>query len=264
LPPRRQAIGVKPVRVGCSGWNYRDWRGRLYPPGTPARRWLETYAARFDTVEVNATFYRLATRKTVEHWVQQTPEGFCFAVKASRYLTHVKRLSDIQQGLRRFYEPLNPLHEAHRLGATLWQLPENFHRDEHTLEGLLEQLPDGRHAIELRHPSWFTHDVYELLRARDVALVLGDHPERPFQADEATASWRYIRFHYGARGRRGNYSDTEIEEWAQQIHRWRATHETLVYFNNDWEGFAPNNALALQRHLAQLASSKPVRAGESG
>jgi uncharacterized protein YecE (DUF72 family) len=203
---------VKPVRVGCSGWNYRDWRGCLYPPGTPARRWLETYAGRFDTVEVNATFYRLATRGTVEHWVEQTAEG-------------------------------------------LWQLPESFHRDEHTLGHLLDRLPGGRHAIELRHPSWFVKNVYELLRAHDVALVLGDHPQRPFQTHQATASWRYIRFHYGTRGRRGNYSHTELEEWAQQLHRWRSTHEMLVYFNNDWEGFAPNNALWLQRRLTQLASA---------
>jgi len=245
---------VKAVRVGCSGWNYRDWRGHLYPPGTPARRWLETYAQRFDTVEVNATFYRLATGKTVEHWLQQTPADFCFTVKASRYLTHVKRLSDVQQGLHRFYEPLAALEETGRLGATLWQLPETFHRDEETLARLFEQLPKGRHAIELRHQSWFTRAVYELLRAHDVALVLGDHPERPFQTHRATASWRYIRFHYGARGRRGNYSLTELELWAQQIHRWRATHETFVYFNNDWESFAPNNALWLQERLAQLAS----------
>jgi uncharacterized protein YecE (DUF72 family) len=134
----------------------------------------------------------------------------------------------------------------------LWQLPETFHRDEHALGRLLDRLPEGRHAIELRHPSWFVKDVYELLRAHDVALVLGDHPQRPFQTHEATASWRYVRFHYGTRGRRGNYSDTELEEWAQRLHRWRSTHEMLVYFNNDWEGFAPNNALWLQRRLTQL------------
>ncbi len=245
---------MKPIRVGCSGWNYRDWRGRLYPAGVPARRWLECYAQRFDTVEVNATFYRLATRSSVERWVEQTPKGFCFTVKASRYLTHVKRLVDIEQGLRRFYEPLTPLLHVERLGAVLWQLPETFHRDEQALSRLLEQLPDGRHAIELRHPSWFVEDVFEQLRARDVALVLGDHPERRFQTQEATASWRYIRLHYGRRGRRGNYSHTELEQWAQRLHAWRATHEVFVYFNNDWEGFAPNNAMWLQKRLDRLAA----------
>jgi uncharacterized protein YecE (DUF72 family) len=246
---------MKPVRVGCSGWNYRDWRGQLYPAGVPAPRWLECYAQRFDTVEVNATFYRLATRSTVEHWLEQTPEDFCFAVKASRYLTHVRRLADIEEGLHRFHEPLAPLRHADRLAAVLWQLPETFHRDNPALAQLLKRLPDGRHAIELRHPSWFTKEVFGLLRAHDVALVLGDHPQRPFQSLEATASWRYIRLHYGARGRHGNYSKTELEQWAQRLHRWRATHELLVYFNNDWKAFAPRNALWLQRRLAQLAAA---------
>jgi uncharacterized protein YecE (DUF72 family) len=245
---------VKPVRIGCSGWNYRDWRGRFYPAGAPASRWLECYAQRFDTVEVNATFYRLATRTAVEHWVEQTPADFCFVVKASRYLTHVRRLRDMAQGIARFYEPLAPLRDAGRLGATLWQLPEIFHRDDDALAGLLEQLPNGRHAIELRHQSWFAQDVFALLHKHDIALVLGDHPERPFQTDRATASWRYVRFHHGSRGRRGNYSDAELEQWAQRLHRWRARHELLVYFNNDWEGFAPKNAMRLKRRLEQLAA----------
>ena len=240
---------MKSVHIGCSGWNYRDWRGRLYPPGLSSRRWLAYYAQHFGTVEVNATFYRLATRAAVERWVDQTPEDFCFAVKASRYMTHVKRLRGISEALRRFYDPLAPLSRAGRLGVVLWQLPENFHRDEPTLEGLLDQLPSGRHAIELRHPSWFVGSVYALLRAHDVALVVGDHPQRRFQADEASAGWRYVRFHYGARGRRGNYSRSELERWARRLDSWRATGEVFAYFNNDWEGFAPRNALALEKML---------------
>ncbi|MGH2833336.1 MAG: DUF72 domain-containing protein [Solirubrobacteraceae bacterium] len=245
---------MKPVRIGCSGWNYRDWRARFYPIGVPASRWLECYAQRFDTVEVNATFYRLASSTAVEHWLEQTPADFCFTVKASRYLTHVKRLREVAQGIERFYEPLAPLRDAGRLGATLWQLPQTFHRDDDALAGLLEQLSQGRHALELRHQSWFVEDVFELLRNHDVALVLGEHPQRPFQTHQATASWRYIRFHYGSRGRCGNYSATEIEQWAQRLHRWRATHELFVYFNNDWEGFAPNNALLLGKRLTALAA----------
>ena len=258
---------MKPARVGCSGWNYRDWRGRLYPAGVPARRWLECYAQRFGTVEVNATFYRLASRATVERWLEQTPEDFCFSVKASRYLTHIKRLRDIEQGLERFYEPLAPLRDAGRLAAVLWQLPESFHRDDDALAGLLQRLPEGRHALELRHPSWFAEQVFALLREHDVALVLGDHPERPFQTQHATAGWRYIRFHYGARGRRGNYSRTELEQWARRVHRWRARDEVLAYFNNDWEGFAPRNAAWLQDRLAELAHGSVatrLRAGTVG
>jgi uncharacterized protein YecE (DUF72 family) len=228
---------------------YDDWRGRVYPEHEPKRRWLKLYAQRFDTVEVNSTFYRLARREVVAGWAAQTPAHFQFAVKASRYLTHVKRLRDIGEGIRRFYEPLEPLIEATRLGPVLWQLPENFHRDDGRLAGLLELLPAGRHTIEFRHPSWFCPDVLELLRAHGVALAIGDHPSRPFQSHAATASWRFIRFHYGARGRRGNYSKTEIAEWADQIAGWRRTEEIYAYFNNDWNAYAPANAHALLKQL---------------
>ncbi len=238
---------MKPVRIGCSGWQYDDWRGRLYPAREPKRRWLELYAARFDTVEVNSTFYRLARREAVASWVSQTPREFVFAVKASRYLTHVRRLRDIRDGIGRFYEPLSPLIEAGRLGPVLWQLPENFHRDDARLTEWLEVLPDGLHTIEFRHASWFVPAVMSALRGRGVALTIGDHPSRPFQSLEATTSWRFIRFHWGARGRRGNYSRAELEEWTSRLRSWRRSHEVWAYFNNDWEGFAPANARLLER-----------------
>lgn len=240
---------LKPVRIGCSGWQYDSWRGGLYPQREPKRRWLELYAQHFDTVEVNSTFYRLARREAVAHWVQQTPPEFEFAVKASRYLTHIKRLVEITDGIKRFYEPLEPLIEADRLGPVLWQLPGNFHRDDARLNGWLQELPPGRHTIEFRHPSWFAPAVMRALRAQGVALTIGDHPQRPFQEHATTASWRFIRFHYGARGRRGNYSDAELGTWARRIVQWRRTHAVYAYFNNDWEGFAPANALALARRL---------------
>jgi uncharacterized protein YecE (DUF72 family) len=236
---------VNPVRIGCSGWMYDDWRGRLYPEGVPKRRWLEEYARHFDTVEVNSTFYRLAKRSGVEGWVAQTPPEFLFAVKASRYLTHVRRLVDIEEGISRFYEPLQPMIEAGRLGPVLWQLPENFHRDDERLNGWLKVLPSGRHTIEFRHESWFVPEVLSALRAHDVALTIGDHPSRPFQTYEATAIWRFVRFHYGSRGRGGNYSMREIRDWAARIREWRRSEEVYAYFNNDWRGFAPANARAL-------------------
>jgi uncharacterized protein YecE (DUF72 family) len=231
---------------------YDSWRGRLYPERCPKRRWLEVYAGRFDTVEVNSTFYRLARRDAVASWVQDTPGDFQFAVKASRYLTHVKRLVGIEDGIKRFYEPIEPLIEAGRLGPVLWQLPENFHRDDGRLEGLLELLPTGLHTIEFRHSSWFVPEVMALLRAHGVALTIGDHPTRPFQTSEATADWRFIRFHYGARGRAGNYSATEIGEWAERIAGWRRRDAVYAYFNNDWNGYAPSNAALLLRRLGRL------------
>jgi len=240
---------MKPVRIGCSGWMYDDWRGRLYPQGEAKRRWLELYAARFDTVEVNSTFYRLARREAVAGWVAHTPPSFTFAVKASRYLTHIRRLRELREGIARFYEPLEPLVQAGRLGPVLWQLPENFHRDDERLIGWLEQLPAGLHTIEFRHRSWFAPAVMKALREHEVALTIGDHPSRPFQSLEATAPWRFVRFHWGARGRRGNYSRTELDAWARRIRAWRRTSTVWAYFNNDWEGFAPANALYLRRRV---------------
>jgi uncharacterized protein YecE (DUF72 family) len=250
---------MKRVRIGCSGWMYDDWRGRLYPQREPKRRWLELYATEFDTVEVNTTFYRLARTEMVQGWVHQTPPGFLFAVKASRYLTHIKRLKGIEDPIKRFYEPLAPLLAADRLGPVLWQLPENFHRDDERLAAWLELLPPGMHTIEFRHRSWFEPAVLDLLRGHRVALTFGHHPKRPFQSDEATAPWRFVRFHYGARGRGGNYSATEIDEWAQRIARWRRREEVFAYFNNDWKGFAPDNAVALRRKLREAACPGKAR-----
>lgn len=228
---------------------YDDWRGRLYPEHEPKHRWLSLYAERFDTVEVNATFYRLPRRETVAGWVQKTPDGFTFAVKASRYLTHVKRLADAREGITRFYEPLAPLIESGRLGPVLWQLPGSFRRDDARLARWLGALPAGMHTIEFRHESWFAPEVMDLLRGHEVALAIGDHPKRPFQSYAATAAWRFVRLHFGARGRDGNYSATELDGWAGLIARWRRDQQVFAYFNNDWRGFAPANALTLRRRL---------------
>jgi uncharacterized protein YecE (DUF72 family) len=238
---------LNPVRIGCSGWNYAHWREVVYPTGLPPARWLEHYATLFDTVEVNATFYRLPKRDSVARWVEQTPPDFVFAVKASRYLTHLKRLTDLGQGVERFYERIEPLVRSPKLGPVLWQLPANFHRDDDRLARALAALPDGRHCFEFRHESWFVPEVYEILRRHAAALVVGDHPERPFQAHELTADWTFIRFHYGHRGRKGNYSERELEDWAQRIEDWRRRVEVFAYFNNDWHGYAVRNGLWLKR-----------------
>jgi uncharacterized protein YecE (DUF72 family) len=235
------------IRIGCSGWNYRDWRGAFYPDGLPARRWLEAYAEHFDTVEVNTTFYRLPRREAVATWVSQTPPGFGFAVKGSRYLTHIRRLRDMREGIARFLERIEPLVEADRLLATLWQLPANFHRDDERLAAALDLFPPGRHAFEPRHESWYCDEVAALLRERDVAFVVADDKRRPLPPAPVTASWSYVRLHFGHRGRRGNYSETELDDWARRIAA--LPQDVLVYFNNDWEAFAPRNAEGLLRRL---------------
>jgi uncharacterized protein YecE (DUF72 family) len=240
---------MKPVRIGCSGWNYGHWRERVYPKGLPPRRWLEHYATLFDTVEVNATFYRLPTRSAVANWVEQTPPGFLFTIKASRYLTHIRRLTDLGAGVARFYERIEPLVRSPKMGPVLWQLPERFHRDDDRLSSALDALPPGRHCFEFRHASWFVPEVVELLRDHSAALVIGDSPNRPFQTRELTADWTFIRFHYGSRGRNGNYSQRELEAWAGAIRAWRKQVEVFVYFNNDWNGYAVANGISLKELL---------------
>ncbi|MEA2390425.1 MAG: hypothetical protein QOK31_534 [Solirubrobacteraceae bacterium] len=237
------------MHVGCSGWQYDDWRGVLYPPGLPQRRWLERYAEVFDTVEVNSTFYRLASRDAVARWVQQTPPGFVFAAKASRYLIHMKKLRDLDQGIVRFYERIEPLLDAGRLGPVLWQLPGWFARDDDRLAEALDALPPGRHAWEFRHESWFCEEVYALLRAHGCALAYGDDARRPLPAQVPTAEWGFVRFHYGTRGRGGNYSERELTEWAARLREWRADRELWIYFNNDWNAYAIRNALRLRELL---------------
>jgi uncharacterized protein YecE (DUF72 family) len=235
------------VRIGTSGWNYAAWRETFYPPGLPARRWLEHYATVFDTVEINATFYRLAKPSAVENWVEQTPPGFVFAAKSSRFLTHMKRLTDMDRGVGRYYDSIAPLAESPKLGPVLWQLPDNFKRDDDRLAFALEHLPPGRHAFELRHPSWFAEPIYELLREHGAAFVIHDSKQRDPTPEVLTTDWTYLRFHYGRRGRRGNYSETELREWAAKVRELTAQADVYAYFNNDWETFAPPNALRLRR-----------------
>jgi uncharacterized protein YecE (DUF72 family) len=244
---RTDRIGA--VRLGCSGWNYKHWRGVVYPKGLPARRWLEHYATLFDTVEVNTTFYRLPNLQAVQGWVDQSPRDFLFAVKASRYLTHLKRLSDMGEPVRRFYERIDPLVRSGKLGPVLWQLPPNFARDDERLAHALAALPPGRHCFEFRHPTWFVDETYDALRSRNVALVIGDDPRRPFQTHELTADFTFIRFHHG--GGDGNYSHRRLGVWARRVEEWRAEVDVYAYFNNDWGGFAVENGLWLRERLAE-------------
>jgi uncharacterized protein YecE (DUF72 family) len=149
--------------------------------------------------------------------------------------------------------------ESGKLGPDVWQFPANFKRDDDRLGRALPLLPPGRHCFEFRHESWFVEPVYKQLRAHGAALVIADHPRWPFQARVLTADWTLVRLHHGHRGRRGNYSETELEEWAERIAEWRRRAEVWVYFNNDWEGFAPRNALSLRRLVRDLASAPAPR-----
>jgi uncharacterized protein YecE (DUF72 family) len=240
---------MKPVRIGCSGWAYKEWRGAFYPEKLPQRSWLAHYASEFGTVEVNSTFYSLPSEKTVATWLEQTPPDFRFTVKASRYITHVKRLNSPEKYVERFLASIEPLRKAGRLEAILWQLPPSFKRNDERLDEALtvigERAP-GRHAVELRNESWFTKDAYELLRGHRAALVITDDPGLAFGKRELTADWTYIRFHGGGRGGgRGDYTKPELATWRRRIAAWRKRTEVIAYFNNTSDGPAALNARAL-------------------
>jgi uncharacterized protein YecE (DUF72 family) len=250
------------IRIGCSGWNYDHWRnGVFYPPRCAASNWLEYYARYFDTVEVNMTFYRLPKAPVVQRWVLETPPGFLFAVKMSRYVTHIKRLRGVAEHVPRLLERLEPLLQSPKLGPLLWQLPPTFQRDLARLDATLEYIRgDGRrHAFEFRHPSWFCPVTYELLSAHNAALVIGDRPQvNEFQVHELTADFTFVRFHGGTHGANGNYSHAELDEWADRLASWSDEVDVFAYFNNDWEGYAIENALYVKRRLGQEA---PADAG---
>jgi uncharacterized protein YecE (DUF72 family) len=201
---------------------------------------------------VNNTFYRLPNRDAVANWERTAPPGFLFTIKMSRYVTHIKRLTDLGQGLQRFYERIEPLLVSPKMGPILWQLPPNFQRNDERLRDAVARFPPGqRHCIEFRHPSWFVEETYDALREHGVALVIGDRPEvKSFQAQVFTADWTFVRFHYGSRGQRGNYSESELRDWAARFREWRTTMDVLAYFNNDWEVFAVRNALRMKELLA--------------
>ena len=201
------------------------------------------------------TFYRLPKPEIVTRWVEESPDGFTFAVKVSRYITHIKRLQDVPAHLPLLYERIEPLLRSPKLGPLLWQLPPTFKVDLDRLASALEQLNDGqRHAFEFRHPSWFIEETYTLLREHGAALVIGDRPEvNDFQTHELTADFTLVRFHSGTRGRNGNYSHAELDEWAARLQAWSADVEVFAYFNNDWEGYAIENALYLKETLGLAA-----------
>jgi len=250
VSPDRDSAHV--IRIGCSGWNYAHWRhGVFYPERCPPARWLRYYAQFFDTVELNNTFYRLPRTSAVARWVADSPADFVFAVKVSRYVTHIKRLVDTDKHLPLLLGRLEPLLRSPKLGPLLWQLPPTFKRDDERLATALAAFPPTlRHAVEFRHESWFAPEVIALLRAHNVALVIADRPEiASFQTHELTADFAFVRFHHGSRGLRGNYSESELDEWAERIRGWGDRGDVFAYYNNDWEGFAPRNALGLKERL---------------
>jgi uncharacterized protein YecE (DUF72 family) len=232
--------------IGTSGWNYRHWRGVFYPRELPSSAWLAYYARHLDTVEINYSFYRVPKPENFAAWREQTPPGFCFAVKGNRFITHLKRLREPAEPLERFFTSTAPLGD--RAGPILWQLPPQFHCDLSRLATFLAALPAAyRHAFEFRHDSWYVEPVYRALAAHDAALCLADRGGSTTPLVR-TATWVYVRFH-GGQGEGWAYLDDQLATWAERIARYRAEASTVyAYFNNDPHG----HAIADARRLAGL------------
>ncbi len=245
------------IHVGTSGYGYAHWRRIFYPEGLAAKHWLAFYASVFRTVELNATFYRLPTEQAVRNWRDEAPPGFVFAAKGSRYLTHMKRLKDPQQGLERYLDRID--HLRPKLGPLLWQLPPQMNKpDLDRLEGFLEALPkDLRHAFEFRSEAWYTRAVCDLLDRYGAAFcehdLVAKHPPR------ITGGFRYVRYH-GTTGRYGGlYGKRALAPMARGLSR--SNDDAFVYFNNDLQGHALVDALDFlellgERPRAQLTAPR--------
>lgn len=232
------------LRIGCSGWTYRDWVGDFYPREVRAKDRFAFYASQFDTTEINGSFYRLPTEAAVAGWRDKAPDGFVYAWKVSRFITHNKKLKDCADSVDLVFGRMAPLGD--KTGPALIQLPPQLRRNDERLAGFLKLLPKGRHAVEFRHPSWYEKPVFDLLTDHDAALCISDHHDAP-SPWEVTASWVYVRGH-GPGGRyHGRYGEAELERWREAIARWRRKGmDIYAYFDNDIKSAAPKDAARLK------------------
>lgn len=238
--------------IGTSGWQYADWRGEFYPAGMPQRLWLEEYTRHFDTVELNNAFYRLPQRETFASWRDRIPAGFVMAVKASRYLTHIKRLRDPAEPVARLLAVATGLDD--RLGPILLQLPPTLRGDPPLLERALATFPDSvRVAVEPRHPTWWTDDIRDVLCDHNAALCWADRGGRPVTPTWRTADWGYLRLHEGRAHPWPSYGNAALTSWALRLSQTYRDSEVFVYFNNDPGAAAVRNA----HKFAAIASHTP-------
>jgi len=236
------------VFVGTSGWNYPHWKRVFYPSDLSSRDWLPFYAQKFPVVEVNYSFYRLPKPSTYKRWSDQTPRNFIFSLKASRFITHVKRLRGAEEALVLFLENAKSLEE--KKGPIFFQLPPSFRADPQRLENFLKLFPkEGRFAFEFRHRSWFEEEIFALLRKHNVALIAADTPRYPY-AEVQTADFFYLRLHGHEVLYASKYSLSQLKRYARKIKDWKRKGDVFVFFDNDFGGLAVRNA----RELGELIS----------
>jgi len=234
--------------IGTSGWHYDHWRSRFYPEKLAKPKWLEFYASNFTTVELNNSFYKLPSEAAFAAWRDSSPANFTFAVKVSRFITHIKRLRDTAEAVDKFISRAQILGE--KLGPLLYQLPPNMHRDDERLESFLSILPQGmKHVFEFRHQSWLEEPVFGILHKYNTGLCVFDMPSLSCPL-VATADFAYVRFH-GSTGLYWScYSDEELADWAKRLADLAVNLKAVyIYFNNDAEAFAVKNAMTLRGYL---------------
>lgn len=237
------------VRIGTSGWYYKHWLGRFYPANLPAKKMLSFYAQHFDTVELNNTFYHLPADSTFNSWRENSPKNFLFALKGSRFITHMKKLKDPESSTAKFFHGVELLEE--KLGPILFQLPPRWQLNLERLSEFLEALPKHhRYAFEFRDPTWLVKPVYELLRRHNAAFCIYDFASNPTPL-EITADFTYVRFHGPGKAKyAGSYPARSLEKWAEQVKDWqRELAEVYIYFNNDIGGHAVRNAKQLREMI---------------
>lgn len=239
---------MKSVHVGTSGWLYRHWKGRFYPPTVPTAEWFNHYQLHFDSVELNNSFYRLPTFDTFRAWREQTPRNFVFTVKASRFITHAKKLLDPVESSELFFENLGGLDP--KVGAVLFQLPPHWKANAERLDAFLAAMPGSyRYAVEFREPSWYASEILRILERRKAALCIS-HIAGALAPLEVTADFVYVRLHGPTDEKyRGSYNRKALEQWAERIGAWRRGHEVFCYFDNDEAGYAALNAAELRSLL---------------
>lgn len=246
------------IRIGTSGWHYASWRGPFYPPGTGPKGFLSFYTQRFTSVEINNSFYRLPTERAVRSWAGAAPEGFLFAWKASRFITHFKRLKDVGESIELVFGRMEHLGDSQ--GPVLFQLPPQQKADRERLAAFLDLLP--RHppaAVEFRHPSWYEAPILDVLRDNDVSLCISDHAHAPAPR-EVTAKHVYVRPHGPGGQYKDNYPHEALAHWAKDMARWREEGRTVFcYFDNDQKSAAPKDAQRLQAKVDALMRAGPAR-----
>ncbi len=245
------------IRIGTSGWNYWHWTGLFYPEGLPRSRWLEYYQSKFDTLELNASFYRLPLPATFARWREASPKGFLWAVKAHRGITHYSRLKE-REPLQKFLNAAKGLVE--QLGVILFQLPPSLKFDARVVGRFLGWLPKGkRYAIEPRHASWFEPKLLELLARHNVAIAIADSGGRFPSGEHLTTEFAYVRFHGAEQLYASRYTTEQMRAWAEKLLEWKRP--AFVYFNNDFHAYAVENALELKQEVARRACPERSRRG---